>query len=110
MTKTTTDLATAVLRRLRVIGSNETAEAEDDVFVKAVYANVYQELEYQDLAFWDETAIDERVFEALADVVAARSGANYGQSKPDLESAGMRRLNILAAEIPSGAVAKNEYF
>lgn len=110
MAKTTQDLAEAVLSRLGVLALGDTPEAEDAASVISTYADLFQELEEDDIAFWIESDIPERVFRALADFVAGRMATDYGQQRPDLEESGMLRLRKLAQERTAGQPVRADYY
>lgn len=110
MTRTVTDLATAVLRRLRVIGSSDTPGPARAAMVTTFYADHFQELEDDEIAFWDEASIPERAFTALVDLVAGRLAPSFGLSRADLEESGERRLRRLAAESSDGAPIAGEFY
>ena len=110
MTKTTQQLATRVLERLRVIAGGDTPSNADAETVKSYYAGAFKELDAQDIAWWDEDAIPDEAFEALADFVAGRLAPDFGQARPDLEQSGMARLRILSADVPTGFPVTASYF
>lgn len=110
MSKTTQDLAQRVLERLKVIPNGETPDDADATSVKDYYANIFGEIEDDGLTFWEQTAIDDRAFEALADFIAGRLAPDFGNPRPDLEQSGRARLQRLAADMPSGLRVSADYF
>ena len=110
MSKTTQQLAIRVLERLRVIAAGETPDNADAKSVKNFYSGTFAEISARNVAFWEEDAIPEEAFEALADLVAGRIAPDFGLSRPDLEESGMARLRILSAEVPTGHAAIGEDF
>lgn len=110
MTKTTTQLATNVLERLRVIAAGETPTASDAQDVKDFYATTLAELAIDDLVYWDAADIPDEVFEPLTDMLAGRLAPNFGQLRPDLEASGMNRLARLASQGGTGRVVTGSYF
>lgn len=110
MTKTTQQLATRVLERLRVIAGGETPSNADAETVKSFYSGAFKELDAQDVAWWDEDAIPDEAFEALTDLIAGRLAPDFGQARPDLEQSGMARLRILSADVPTGFPVTSSYF
>lgn len=110
MAKTTQQLATRVLERLRVIAGGETPSNADAETVKSVYSGTFKELEDQDVAWWEEDEIPDQAFEALADVMAGRLAPDFGQARPDLEQSGMERLRILSGGTPDNLPVTSSYF
>jgi hypothetical protein len=108
MAKTSSDLATEVLLELRVIGEGETAEAEDVAIVKRKYSGLLEELRDDGKAFWSENSIPERVFQALARVVAGECANVFGKQY-DSGSA-FRRLITLAHRRSTAVPTRAEYF
>ena len=60
-----------VLERLKVIAGDDTVKRRCRSG-ETYYANVYPEMQDDNLVFWDEASIDTRAFEALADFIAGR--------------------------------------
>ncbi len=110
MTKTTQQLATRVLLRLKVIASGEVPDNADAEDVKDFYSGQFAEMTVNGLTYWDETEIPDEVFEALADYVAGRIGPDFGKQRPDLEASGDRRLRTLSAQGATGRVVAGQYF
>ncbi len=110
MTKTTQQLATRVLERLKVIAAGDTPDATDAQSVKSMYAGTFEELKVSDIPYWDTEAIPDEAFEALADFVAGRIAPDFGKERPDLEASGLLRLRILSAAEPYGHRQRPEYF
>jgi hypothetical protein len=110
VTATTTDLATRVLERLRVTAAGETPSAEDSATVTSYYSGIFAEETVNGLFFWDEDDIPDEAFEALADFIAGRLGADFGSQRPDLEASGMVRLRKLSAVGSTGLIVTGSYF
>lgn len=110
MTKTTQQLATRVLERLKVIAAGDTPEDADAASIKTYYADVFPEMEEDNLVFWDLETIDDRAFQALADFIAGRVAPDFVNPRPDLEASGRARLARLASDVPTGLPAQAEYF
>lgn len=110
MSKTTQQLATRVLERLRVIAAGDTPEDADASSIKTYYANVFGEMEEDSLTFWEQDDIDDRAFEALADFIAGRVAPDFVNPRPDLEASGRARLQRLAADVPTGFPVTGCYF
>lgn len=103
MARTTQQLAEAVLRRLNVIGSGMTPTADDATVIKNLYADLMQELETEDVAFWPETSIPEHVFRALVDYVAGHAAPDFGMIEyVPLAASGEARLRRVASEEADG--------
>jgi hypothetical protein len=110
MTKTTQQLATRVLERLKVIAAGESPDDADAAFVKRYYADVFGEMEEDNLTFWEQDSIDDRAFQALADFIAGRVAPDFVNPRPDLEASGRARLQRLASDVPTGFPVSGEYF
>lgn len=111
MARTTQQLAEAVLRRLAVIGSGNVPNADDATLVKDMYADLYQELEVEDVAFWPETSIPEHVFRALVDYIAGNAAPDFGQlDMVGLARDGRARLDVIAAESLNGEPVQATYY
>lgn len=110
MSKTTQQLATRVLERLKVIAAGETPDAADAASVKTFYANSFAELQVHDLVYWDQDDIPDEAFEPLSDLLAGRLAPDFGQSRPDLEESGTQRLASLAAVGGTGRIVTGSYF
>lgn len=103
-------LATRVLERLRVTAAGETPSAEDSTTVTSYYSGIFAESVVDDLFYWDEDDIPDEAFEALADYIAGRLGADFGTARPDLEQSGITRLRRLAAIGSTGLIVTGSYF
>lgn len=111
MARTTQALATSVLRRLNVIGADETPSANDATLIKEMYADLYQELETEDVAFWPEAAIPEHIFRALVDYIAGNAAPDFGRIEyVGLVADGERRLRRVASEDPTGEPITADYY
>lgn len=113
MSKTTTELAERVLKRLGVVAANATPKARDSNDVITYYEAEWEFLRRRDLAFWSKTSIDDRVFNSLVDYLAGKMATDYGLERPDLQESGYRELLILAERYNSTLppkVAKVDYF
>ena len=111
MSKTKSDLATAVLRELRIVRrAGGVPNAADSQFVQDKYSSLFLELKDRDKVFWDdEDSIPERAFDALTMVVAGTCAAAFG--RPDYNPGdAMRRLSILTARVPTGYPTKAKYY
>ncbi len=80
-TRTTTELATAVLRKLSQIDATESSDdhAEAKTVITDSYNDKYYELRFKDLAYWTQTSIPVEVFSAIRDLVALDVSGHFGQ-------------------------------
>ena len=114
MAKTKQKLAEEVLLELgKADAANPGESAEDIAFVKSRYEGVLKELDDSDLVFWDEDAIDERVFMPLAKYVAGECAQPFGVAYDGRDSNGktpLQRLQALAARTETHYRTRAEYF
>jgi hypothetical protein len=110
VSKTTQQLATRVLERLKIIAAGDTPEAADAKSVKDFYSGQFGEMTVFKLTYWDEDEIPDEAFEALADYLSGRIGPDFGKARPDLEASGESRLRKLAAQGPTGRAVTGSYF
>lgn len=103
-------LAARVLERLRVTGAGETPSAEDSATVTSFYSGIFAEETINGLFYWDEDDIPEEAFEALADYIGGKLGADFGEARTDLETDGERRLRKLASQGSTGLTVTGSYF
>lgn len=93
---TKAELATAVLKRLSVIGAGEEAEADDQAVVEEAIDSIYPQLRKLGLAPYAVSSIDEWAQRPLIKIVAADIGPEFGHRDPmknELEhKKGMREL------------------
>jgi hypothetical protein len=109
MARTATELATAVLKELRVIRRNDAAaSAADSTFVTDKYYDLLQELESQEVAYWEYDDIPNEVFTALVKAVAGECAQAFG-TEYDASDA-FRRLCVLSGEKATGLPTPAEYF
>jgi hypothetical protein len=80
-TRTTTELATAVLRKLSQIDATE--DADDHTEAKTVitdsYNDKYYELRFHDMTYWTQASIPVEVFAAIRDLVALDVSGHFGE-------------------------------
>jgi hypothetical protein len=110
MSKTTQQLATRVLERLKVIAAGDAPAAEDAESVKAFYSDTFEELRDGELAYWDADDIPDEAFQALADFIAGRMATDFGEARPDLEQSGETRLRRLSAKGATGRRVTAAFF
>lgn len=94
MTKSTTDLATAVLRDLSVIDATETGDADDVAHIQDVYALKFEYLNDLELVYWSPSEIPGPIFLAVRDLIANEVRGTYGESIPP-ETRNAREMEIL---------------
>ena len=115
MAHTAQDLAESVLLELgRADAANPAEDADDIAFVKVRYTALYQALEDDDLTFWDEASIPERVFVPLTKLVAFEVRQPFGRTDYDLRDYNGRMpvqsLAALAADTDNTFPTKAVYF
>jgi hypothetical protein len=86
-TRTTTELATAVLRKLVQIDATEDAtdHTEAQTVVTNAYNDKYYELRFKELTYWTQTTIPVEVFPIIRDLVALDVSGHFGQPVSDEE-------------------------
>ena len=98
MSKTTTELADAVLRELGVVDAEETPDTVDRNYVIAAYASKYAELAApgRELAYWGESVIPNAIFFPLRNLIMNEVAGAYGEPMAPEEKEG-RETVILRA-------------
>lgn len=117
-TKTTTELAIAVLRHLSVIDASQDendADAEDIAFVQGLYADKFEELNDMELTYWSPDEVPAPIFLAIRDIVANEARGNYGEpmSVDQKEAAEIILLKKVRRHMhlrSSGLPTKAQYF
>lgn len=79
LTKTTAELAEAVLRELGAIDATEDPESVDETFVIAAYGDKFAELQDRELAYWSQTAIPNAIFLVVRDLVINEVRGAFGE-------------------------------
>lgn len=115
MAKTKQKLAEEVLLELGKADATDPGESEEDIaFVKTRYEGVLRELADSDLVFWDEDAIDERVFTPLAKLIASECAQAFGVPNYDPRDVNgktpLQRLQAIAARTETHFRTQAEYF
>ena len=126
MARTKADLATAALRKLRVISAQETPRAADSEIVENAYADRLEVWREDGLVYWPNTTrttaeIPAVVFDALANILAEQMAGEFGKEIPTLTdphngrqmscgTKGMRELKRHLAKGPSGEPARATYY
>lgn len=79
--KTTTELATSVLRHLSVIDATESGDSEDITLIQDAYTDKWAELSAHglELTYWPLAEIPEAVFTIMRDLVALEVMPAFGQ-------------------------------
>lgn len=110
-TRTTTDLAHRVLDELGVTGAGESYDADDVALVKARYADRFEQLEDDDIAYWPETVIPRGAMEGLTLVMADICAPAFGYPRdPNREALGMVKLREHTAIPYDGESVEAEYY
>lgn len=117
MTKTVTQLATAVLRELGVADAAETPDSEDLTYVEGVYRDKWEELSAHgtELTYWPYDTIPNPVFLVLRDLVMLEVMGAYGTPLPPGEKDAreviiLKRLRRHTSVQSSGRPAEADYF
>lgn len=117
MSKTTTQLADAVLRELGVVDAEETPDTVDRTYVTDRYSEKYAELTApgQDLTYWPVAAIPDPVFLTLRDLMMNEVRGAFGEpmapeDKEAREVIILKRLRRHIARPTSGLRTRAEYF
>lgn len=120
MSYTTTELAIAVLRKLRVIDATETSSDVETAVLTQVtdtYRAKWEELAAhgRDMTYWSYEDIPNPVFLILRDLVALEVQSDFGQpisaaDKEAEETIILRRLNRHIQVLASGKPVEALYF
>jgi len=121
MTRTTTELATEVMRLMNWIAQHETPDAADDAHIKRVYSDWFATAQTRDLVYWPEADIPNAAFLAIVRIVADLVGPAFGDPAPqeiDVETGspvsmgkkGWNMLKRLTEREPSGLPSKAKYY
>ncbi len=117
MAKTSTELATAILEHLGVIGTGQSAEAGDLDMVVRAYQAKCAELEAPGLEYlyWELEEIPDAIFLILRDLVTLEVQNAFGQpitaaDKDALETIILKRLRRHVGGVATGQPAMSEYF
>ena len=84
-TKTTTELAVAVLRHLSVLDATQDendADADDITHIEDLYNDKFQELADMELTYWAPDEVPSAIFLAVRDLVANEARGTYGEPVP----------------------------
>lgn len=112
MTKTRTELVTHALERLRVVGSGQTASAEDTQLVDKVVDPLMSDLASRDIFQWgDPDELPDDAFEHLAELLANATAEDFGKPvSEDRRLMAEARLRLIQGVALSGQPVKSEYF
>lgn len=94
MTKTTTELADAVLYDLAVADRNETPDTTDRTQCTDAYASIWEELNAhgRNLVYWPQAEIPLPVFHIMRDLVRIEVQGHFGMPLPIQEREALREL------------------
>lgn len=107
--KTKSQLATAVLKELRLVRrSGGAPSAADSVHVQDKYSGLLKELRARELAFWDEDQIPEHVFEIMTEVMAGRCSKGLGVEYDAGDA--FTRLLVVCAKPDTGEPTRATFF
>ncbi len=123
MTRTTTELATEVMRLPNWIDALETPDSADDAYIKRVYTDwfAYASTQDRDIVYWSEATIPNEAFLPLVRIIADLCGPAFGDPAPqevDVESGrpvsmgkkGWDLLRRLTSRKTSGLPARASYY
>jgi hypothetical protein len=117
-TRTTTELAVAVLRHLSVIDATQTsanADAADISFLQSLYTDKFEELNDMELTYWSADEIPKPIFLAVRDLIANEARGTYGEpmavdQKEAAEIIILKRIRRHMHQRSSGLSTKAQYF
>ena len=124
MARTTTDLATEVMRLPNWIAQHETPDAADDAHIKRIYADwhAYAQEQEREVVYWGAADdIPNAAFLAIVRIIADLCGPSFGDPAPvesDVETGmqvsmgkkGWNMLRRLTSKEASGLSAAGTYF
>lgn len=124
MTRTTTDLATEVMRLRNWIAQHETPDSSDDAQIKRIYLDwhAYAQQQERDVVYWGASDdIPDAAFLAIVRIIADLCGPSFKDPAPqeiDVETGlpvsmgnkGWKMLRRLTSRGTSGLPAKTQYF
>lgn len=117
MTKTVTQLATAVLRELGAVDAAETPDSEDITYVESVYRDKWEELSAHgtELTYWPYDTIPNPVFLVLRDLVMLEVMGAFGTPLPPGEKEAretiiLKKLRRHTSVQSSGRPTEADYF
>ena len=123
MSRTTTELATEVMRLPNWISQHETPDSADDAYIKRVYSDwfAYAQKQDRDIVYWSEAVIPNEAFLPIVRIIADLCGPAFGDPAPqeiDVETGrqvsmgkkGWNLLKRLTSRTASGLPAKATYF
>lgn len=112
MTKTREQLVSRALQKLKVVGTGQTASAEDTQLVDDEIEPVMADLAARGIWTWgDPDEIDDAAFVHLADIIANSVAGDFGMQQDEtVRLSAERRLRQLETSILSGQPQTTEYF
>jgi hypothetical protein len=108
MPKTLTDLATAVLRELRVARHGEEPSADDRALIQDYYFGMYEEWRNTNYAYWPRDTIPDLVFIPVSKLIANDVKGVF--NKPYDPGDAKQRLDASCAKPWSGATVRGLYY
>lgn len=119
-TRTTQQLAEAVMRRIGGVDINKQPSAAERAWIEQLYAEKLEELVPVDKVYWEASAIPLAVFGAMSRIIAEEFAPAIGMAVPtemdeggDVVSIGEKGLRMLKRHMargPSGVATKASYF
>lgn len=84
LTRTTTELATAVLRELSQIDATEDADdhTEAKTVITDAYHDKYHELRVKEMVYWAQEGIPVEIFLPIRDLIINEVSGAFGQPMP----------------------------
>ena len=115
MSRTTQQLATAVLEEMGALDALSTPSAEDAALIKRVYADKHEMLFDRNLAYWPLAEIPNSIFLIVRDLVMNECSGAFGrpvtpEDKVSRETIILRRLRAHMGRESSGTRISAEYF
>src|SRR5690606_24761624 len=112
VSKTRAELVTRALEKIRVVGSGQTASAEDAQLVDKIVDPLMEDLAARGIFQWgDEDDLPEAAFEHLAWLLGNLAAPDFGKPEDDAKRRMMEaRLRLLDSATLSGEPVRAEYF
>ena len=119
-TKTSQDLATAVMRRLGMLDMNKEPTAAELAHIQDLYTDKLEELTGDDKVYWAAEEIPRAAFGAITRILAEEFCVSMGKDIPteqdengtpvSIGNRGLRMLRRHMATVGSGLPTKAVYF
>lgn len=123
MSRTTTELATEVMRLPNWISQDETPDSADDAHIKRIYSDwfAYAQKQERDIVYWSEETIPNEAFLAIVRIIVDMAGPSFGDPAPveiDVETGmqvsmgkkGWNMLRRLTSREASGLPSPGTYY